>query len=161
MIRFNLRDANIARQAEWPNSEKLSLEFKGLELAGEVGEACNIIKKIVRENLGIPGTRATRGDLAAELADVVICSDLVAAAAGIDLNQAVIEKFNQVSRERGFKTILKKSGGEWDNPHSISDEMVDRAAEAILEVNRKYQGLKFSDLVKEMARAVLVVGGLK
>lgn len=74
----NLRDANVARQAEWAGEVKLSLAYKGNELAGEVGEACNVIKKLDRELLGIAGSRDTREHLAEELADVIICVDLIA-----------------------------------------------------------------------------------
>ena len=59
-----------------------------------------------RERLGIRGSRATKGQLAEELADVVICADLVALGEGIDLQQAVINKFNATSRKVGLSTML-------------------------------------------------------
>lgn len=103
-----LRAANIARQAEWDtSSDGLSLAYRGNELAGEVGEACNIIKKLERERLGIRGSRATLAQLAEELADVVICADLIANAAGIDLDAAVTAKFNATSEKVGLATKLK------------------------------------------------------
>lgn len=73
-----LREANIAaRQAEWDIGDvKLSDSFRLCELAGEVGEACNILKKIERENLGLVGSRATPAQLIDELCDIVICCDL-------------------------------------------------------------------------------------
>jgi NTP pyrophosphatase (non-canonical NTP hydrolase) len=52
----------------------LSLAYKGNELAGEAGEACNVIKKLERERLGMPGSRDTVAHLAEELADVIICA---------------------------------------------------------------------------------------
>ncbi len=74
-----LHKANIARQKEWENSDtKCDLDFWAVELAGEVGEACNIIKKLERERMGMRGSRATLQDLADELADVIICVDLIA-----------------------------------------------------------------------------------
>ena len=74
-----LHKANIARGIEWEGSnEKCDLAFWGVELAGEVGEACNIIKKIERERLGMRGSRATVQDLTDELADIIICVDLIA-----------------------------------------------------------------------------------
>lgn len=79
-----LRRANVTRQKEWDNSDtKADLAFWGVELAGEVGEACNIIKKLERERLGMRGSRATVQDLAEELADVIICVDLVALWIGV------------------------------------------------------------------------------
>ena len=80
----NLRAANIARQAEWDRHDKIDLPFRMNELAGEAGELCNVLKKIYREQIGIAGTRATKDQLADELADVVICVDLCAMTAGIE-----------------------------------------------------------------------------
>ena len=54
-----LRAANAARQAEWDKDDRITLVFRANELAGEVGEACNIAKKLERERLGIRGSRAT------------------------------------------------------------------------------------------------------
>lgn len=78
----NLRDANVARQTEWAAGATLSIHYKGNELAGEVGEACNVIKKLDREALGMPGSRDTYDHLGEELADVIICVDLLAMEAG-------------------------------------------------------------------------------
>lgn len=102
----SLRDANAARQVEWDPSDKITLAFRGNELAGEVGEACNVIKKLERERLGIGGSRDTKDHLAEELADVVICADLIAMTAGIDLDRAVKQKFNSTSEKLGLKTRL-------------------------------------------------------
>lgn len=121
-----LRDANAARQAEWDAAGQISLAFRGNELAGEVGEAleqavralllsvatgraCNIIKKLERENMGLVGSKSTIGELANELADVVICTDLVAMDAGIDLQSAIAAKFNATSEKVGLETRLDLS----------------------------------------------------
>lgn len=103
-----LRSANIARQAEWDAGNQLTLAYRGNELAGEVGEACNVIKKLERERMGIRGSRATVEQLAEELADVVICADLIAMAAGIDLDAAVAAKFNATSEKIGLTTRMKE-----------------------------------------------------
>lgn len=79
----DLRRASARRQKEWDTGAQLTLAYRGNELAGEVGEACNVIKKLERERLGIRGSRATVNDLADELADVIICMGLVAAHVGI------------------------------------------------------------------------------
>lgn len=102
-----LRAANEIRQKEWDSENKVTLTYRGNELAGEVGEACNVIKKIERERIGIRGTRATKEQLAEELADVVICADLVAMHEGIDLEQAIVNKFNLTSEKYGLKTRMK------------------------------------------------------
>lgn len=100
----NLRILNELRQKEWDPTDLITLAYRGNELAGEVGEACNVIKKLERERLGIRGSRATKEQLAEELADAIICIDLIAMAADIDLNKAVIEKFNATSKKYGLKT---------------------------------------------------------
>ncbi|MNQ36905.1 hypothetical protein D3C85_504330 [compost metagenome] len=101
-----LRSANIARQNEWDQDNQISAAYRGNELAGEVGEACNVIKKLERERLGILGSRATVGELADELADVLICADLIAMHYGIDLEAAVARKFNATSEKVGLAARL-------------------------------------------------------
>lgn len=109
-----LRSANIARQGEWDQDNQISAAYRGNELAGEVGEACNVIKKLERERLGILGSRATVGELADELADVLICADLIAMHYGIDLEAAVARKFNATSEKVELRTRLAPptDGGE-------------------------------------------------
>jgi NTP pyrophosphatase (non-canonical NTP hydrolase) len=76
-------------------------------MAGEVGEACNIIKKLERERLGIGGSRSTKAELARELADVVICVDLIAYHVDIDLVDAIVDTFNATSAKYGLSTQLE------------------------------------------------------
>jgi NTP pyrophosphatase (non-canonical NTP hydrolase) len=101
-----LRKANIARDKVWNPDNKLSLSFAGNELAGETGEACNIIKKLDREVLGLIGSRADPRALAEELADVIICVDLIAMRLGLDMAEAVKNKFNKTSEQRGLNVFL-------------------------------------------------------
>ena len=63
--------------------------------AGEMGEACNLVKKMRR------GDDIDLKDLAWELADTVCYLDLLAERLGIDLGEAVREKFNVVSDRHG------------------------------------------------------------
>ncbi|MFA5936466.1 MAG: nucleotide pyrophosphohydrolase [Candidatus Paceibacterota bacterium] len=63
--------------------------------AGEMGEACNLIKKMRR------GEDVPTLDIARELADTVCYLDLLAERLGIDLGEAVREKFNVVSERYG------------------------------------------------------------
>jgi len=77
-----------------------SLPEWGNAVAGEVGEMCNVIKKIHRGDfVGRPG----HGNhlLQQEMADVIIYLDLIASREGIDLQQAIIDKFNVVSHRIG------------------------------------------------------------
>jgi NTP pyrophosphatase (non-canonical NTP hydrolase) len=107
-----LREANIARAKEWHGADpmaRVDLSFRGNELAGEVGEACNIIKKLERERLGFRGSRATVAQLAEELGDVVICADLIAMQLGLDLDAAVEAKFNATSEKLGLLTRFRRA----------------------------------------------------
>lgn len=75
---LTLREANVARQLEWdPGNQAANNDWRMNELAGETGEVCNILKKLHRERVNVPGSRATKDDLAEELADVLICLDLL------------------------------------------------------------------------------------
>jgi NTP pyrophosphatase (non-canonical NTP hydrolase) len=85
----------------WANVTRCEVAFHPLEdwsptdwmtaVAGEVGEAANYIKKMRR------GEPIATEAIAKELADAVIYIDLLAARLGIDLGDAVVDKFNEVS----------------------------------------------------------------
>ena len=98
MLTFStMRRANQNRLREsYPMRHKFDAAYWGNALAGETGEACNIIKKIINEREGI-----TIEDLAKELADILAYLDLTAAYFGIDLEAAYIAKFNEVSERVG------------------------------------------------------------
>ena len=103
---IDLRKANEIRQREWDVDDQITMAYRGNELAGEVGEACNIIKKLERARLGIRGTTATIDQLADELADIIICVDLIAMMVSIDLERAVRDKFNATSVRYGLTTRM-------------------------------------------------------
>lgn len=67
-------------------------------LAGEMGEAANVLKKIRRGDFTY---EQAKDDFSFELADVAIYLDLLAERCGIDLEAAIIAKFNAVSENRG------------------------------------------------------------
>lgn len=99
-LSFNeLREINVLRceQSFFPLDAWNGSDW-GNAIAGETGEACNVIKKLRRAEIN-PELKAevTVNDLAKELADIVLYADLTAAAYGIDLGLAVAKKFNEVS----------------------------------------------------------------
>ena len=100
-----LRKANFIRAKEW-GGKPTDLSFKGNELAGEVGEACNILKKMERTRLGMKGGGGDIDALAEELADVIICVDLIASHLCIDLEKAIKTKFNKTSDKVGLETKI-------------------------------------------------------
>lgn len=67
-------------------------------VCGELGEAANLIKKIERGDFTLDERRA---DLAREFADIVTYLDILAMRAGVDLGEATVLKFNEVSKRVG------------------------------------------------------------
>lgn len=68
--------------------------YWGCAIAGEVGEACNLIKKFERDNLDIKEL------LAEELADIFIYSELIARYFKIDFENAILNKIYKVNKEQ-------------------------------------------------------------
>jgi hypothetical protein len=113
---YPLSDSNRARQKEWMGKsfEEMNiyelrwcckLLFRAVEMAGEAGEALNVVKKLVREKMGAVGSRATMTDLGKELSDVVITADLMTVDTDIDLfGAAVPAKFNETSEKYNLTT---------------------------------------------------------
>lgn len=93
--------------------------------AGEMGEACNVVKKLRRADSGLRGAndptpetlRAMLGD---EIADTILYLDLLAAYYGIDLWQAIASKFNRVSEREGFPDRLAE--GDPLRPRPLEDQ---------------------------------------
>lgn len=96
-----LRTKNVARceDAFYPLDDWSPTDW-ATALAGECGETCNLIKKMRR------GDDVPLADVAEEIADVIIQADLLAARLGIDLGQAVRDKFNAVSLKKGSTVTI-------------------------------------------------------
>lgn len=76
-------------------------------LAGEVGEMCNIVKKLTRGDYETEQQIAeAKKAIGKELADIVIYAELVAQRFGLTLGNEVVEKFNEVSERIGSKVKL-------------------------------------------------------
>lgn len=121
-----LRAANLERVTDFGAGglNSWSPAERGNELAGETGEACNELKKLLRADKAYDAAMKTQGydhqrmidwlrerhsrlaKARAELADVIICVDLIAAQLCIDLEDAVREKFNATSVKIGSKVKL-------------------------------------------------------
>lgn len=97
-----LREINAARYAAWAGSDEVDVLFSGVELGEEAGEVLGAVKKLERERRGWRGSRVTVEDLADEIGDVIIVLDRIAGAYGIDLRQAVADKFNKTSIANDF-----------------------------------------------------------
>jgi NTP pyrophosphatase (non-canonical NTP hydrolase) len=109
-LTFNtLRSANIKRLPLFkdakgrpahsePDGSDWSLGEWCNAVLGELGEAANIIKKVKRGDLTLDEARES---LAKEYADVVIYLDLLAFRTGVNLGEAVMAKWNEVSKRVG------------------------------------------------------------
>lgn len=79
-------------------------------LAGEVGEAANVVKKLNRVRDGVPGNKLTpqelRDQLRKELGDVFGYLDLMCQAHGFSIADAAVEVFNLKSAEIGYPKTL-------------------------------------------------------
>lgn len=107
-------EKNMSRAKRWHNGNlgNWSAAEWGNAIAGEVGEFCNVAKKLLRLEKKMqqkavgPGDEETRRKLtdaaAMELADVVTYCVVTACAMGIDLDEAVRQKFNEISEREGF-----------------------------------------------------------
>lgn len=108
-----LRRANIIRNEEVFNPcNNWSLMEWACAMAGEAGELCGAIKKMRRMEEGTNSAKDPtdlaiyKRKVADEMADVIIYLDLMASKMNLDLGQAVISKFNEVSDRMKSTTRL-------------------------------------------------------
>ena len=107
-----ISEINLTRCSRWhPDGlRSWSPSDWAVALAGEVGELCNVVKKMNRERDGLTGNKETNTQLAAmcadEIADVYLYLDLFAQRMGIDLAEAIKNKFNATSERVGFPERL-------------------------------------------------------
>lgn len=70
----------------------------GCALAGEVGELCNYLKKIRRnESTGITWSDIPEDAVKKEIGDIFAYLNLICIKLGINMEDAIIDKFNEVS----------------------------------------------------------------
>lgn len=115
--------ANFARCPEF--GHKLfdwSLPEWGNATAGEVGELCNVIKKVHRGTWSLSHANA-KNLIADEAADVVIYLDMLCQRAGVNLKQAIVNKFNRKSEE--MKSKIRISAVKHPTTFSRNREVTD------------------------------------
>lgn len=106
---------NLMRSRRWhpgfPKDDLWSGADWSNAMAGEAGEACNVVKKLRRLEIGAKGILDGSkdqliADLAEEIADVYLYLDLLATKYGINKEQAIVDKFNKVSKLQDFPERL-------------------------------------------------------
>ena len=121
-LTFNvLREANIRRLPQFKNAKgefshtkedgsDWSLNDWLTAVVGEVGEAANILKKVRRGDFTLDEVRE---DIGNELADVATYLDILANQCGINLGNAVVNKFNVVSERVGSDIYILGDGSDY------------------------------------------------
>jgi len=93
-----LRTKNVKRCEEaFPTCKDWTLADWMNATVGKLGELANILKKVKRGDFPMESVAEEVGK---EIADVAIYLDLMAAKAGVNLADAIIQKFNEVSDRR-------------------------------------------------------------
>lgn len=116
-----LREANMKRLPLFKNAKGKKAHSKDdgsdwspaswLQAAvGELGEYANLRKKVERGDLTLEEAKSDLGD---ELADVVIYLDILAAQLGIDLGNAVMNKWNKTSKKVGVPLYIDAEDWHW------------------------------------------------
>ena len=77
-----------------------ALIFWSNAIAGEAGELCNKVKKLMQ------GRDVSDEEIAEEIADVVTYASLMASALGVELETIVRDKYNRRSAERNYPRRL-------------------------------------------------------
>lgn len=87
-------EENQLPEEDWTPSDWATI------LAGQTGDACNLIAKMRR------GDKVDVNDIGRELADIVICADLLASRLGLDIEKCLVQKFNETSARQGSEVLL-------------------------------------------------------
>jgi NTP pyrophosphatase (non-canonical NTP hydrolase) len=114
-----LSAANASRRDRWhQGGDPWTCSDWSNALAGEVGEACNLVKKVRRHETAVDKIAGGQGSyntpemeelvpkIADEIADVILYADLLATHFGINVEDAVRAKFNRVSEAQDFPERL-------------------------------------------------------
>lgn len=126
-LTFNaLREANEKRMDEWAGNDRCTLEFRAIEIAGEVGELSEAIltvqcaagrtleqvKKFLRAQQGIAGNKGKISDVVLEMGDCLVSLDLLAQKLGVNMGDAARAAFNRTSDKYGLRTVIG-TDNEW------------------------------------------------
>jgi len=111
-----LREKSVLRAIEcFKTYKNVPITYWTTAIAGEVGEVCNMIKKIERVDHGgidagssYTAASITPDMLKEEIGGIAIYLDLLASLLGISLEDAIIHTFNSKSEKYGFPYFLNE-----------------------------------------------------
>ena len=109
MFLEELRMANMTRLSKFNHGDLVNgwnVAEWGCVAAGEMGELCNILKKMNRQMSSDPSCDHLREKASEEIADTVIYLDIIAAKLGLSLQACIRNKFNYTSEKHGFSEKL-------------------------------------------------------
>ena len=100
-------NANKARTEWWQGLNSWTPAEWACAAAGEMGETCNVVKKIFRLEKGKPSQREEsleeyRQQLEKEIGDTFIYLDLLAQRCGLNMYTCIARAFNEVSQREGY-----------------------------------------------------------
>jgi NTP pyrophosphatase (non-canonical NTP hydrolase) len=109
-----LREANLARLPQFTdrNGRRCHAQADGSDwtpaewlqaTVGELGELANLLKKVKRGDMLLDEAMP---EIRKEFADIVTYLDIWALQFGVDLGEAVAEKFNEVSNRIGCRVFI-------------------------------------------------------
>jgi NTP pyrophosphatase (non-canonical NTP hydrolase) len=99
--------ANIERAKRAFPDQCLTPEFLAVAIAGEAGELCNLIKKVMR---GDYSYKERQTDIVNEIADVMTYCDLLMSVFNEDTAHRLRVKWDEVSQRRKWQTLEKATG---------------------------------------------------
>jgi len=100
--------------SDWSHAEWLQA------VIGELGEYANLRKKVLRGDMTFEEALPALTD---ELADVIIYMDILAMQLGVDLGEAIMEKWNKTSKKVGVPLYIDAE--DWHYTRSPNDRSVD------------------------------------
>lgn len=100
---FQRRNAERSRSA-FP-SQCMTPEFLAVGIAGEAGEMCNIVKKVMRGDFTL---QSHREEVLDEIADIMTYCDLFMSLMGEDTDHRLQTKFAEVSKRRNYKQFVER-----------------------------------------------------
>jgi len=103
--------ANRDRCSLWHALDSWTTAEWACAAAGEMGETCNVVKKLFRIEKGHRSTRdpnpeELRAQLQKEIGDTFIYLDLLAQSCGLSMYECVAKAFNEVSEREGYPQKL-------------------------------------------------------
>lgn len=98
--KLNKKRCDDVFESKWP------VQNWCLAIAGEAGELCNIVKKVIRGDFTL---ESKREEILLEVADVITYCDLLISELEADTEQVLMTKFNLVSMRRGWKNNVPSS----------------------------------------------------